>query len=80
MPIKVGMIACAGLALTALGLAAALNAGFLGILVLYIAMSLAYSLKLKRMRWIDITTLAALYTLRVIAGAAAGRSMSRSTC
>ncbi|TKD15524.1 UbiA family prenyltransferase [Rhodobacter capsulatus] len=72
VPIRVGMIASAGLALTALGLAAALNAGFLGILALYMAMSLAYSLKLKRMRWIDITTLAALYTLRVVAGAAAG--------
>ena len=72
VPIKVGMIACAALMLTALGLAAALNAAFLGILVLYMGLSLAYSLKLKRMRWIDITTLATLYTLRVVAGAAAG--------
>ncbi len=72
VPIRVGMIACAGLVLAALALAAALNAGFLGILLLYMAMSLAYSLRLKRMRWVDITTLAALYTLRVVAGAAAG--------
>lgn len=72
VPIKVGMIACTALMLTALGLAAALNAAFLGILVLYMGLSLAYSLKLKRMRWIDITTLATLYTLRVVAGAAAG--------
>jgi 4-hydroxybenzoate polyprenyltransferase len=34
--------------------------------------SLAYSLKLKRMRWVDVATLAALYTIRVVAGAAAG--------
>jgi 4-hydroxybenzoate polyprenyltransferase len=37
------------------------------------ALSLAYSLRLKRLRWIDIFTLAALYTLRVVAGAAASR-------
>ena len=73
VPIKVGMIACAGLALAALGIAAALNAAFFGIVVLYMAMSLAYSLKLKRMRWVDITTLATLYTIRVVAGATAGQ-------
>ncbi len=32
-----------------------------------------YSLRLKRMRWVDIATLAALYTLRVVAGAAAAQ-------
>ena len=36
-------------------------------------LSLAYSLRLKRMRWVDIVTLATLYTLRVIGGAAAGQ-------
>ncbi|WP_444454336.1 UbiA family prenyltransferase [Rhodobacter capsulatus] len=71
VPIKVGMIAFLGLAAAALGIAAALNASFFGIIVLYMITSLAYSLKLKRMRWVDITTLAALYTIRVIAGAAA---------
>jgi 4-hydroxybenzoate polyprenyltransferase len=35
---------------------------------LYMALSLAYSLRLKRLRWIDIATLAGLYTLRVVAG------------
>ncbi|PYF11174.1 4-hydroxybenzoate polyprenyltransferase [Rhodobacter viridis] len=72
VPIKVGMIAFLGLAAAALGIAAALNASFFGIIVLYMITSLAYSLKLKRMRWVDITTLAALYTIRVVAGAAAG--------
>ena len=56
----------------ALGIAAALNAAFFGIVALYMLTSLAYSLKLKRMRWVDIATLAALYTIRVVAGAAAG--------
>ncbi|WP_444464055.1 UbiA family prenyltransferase [Rhodobacter capsulatus] len=73
VPIQVGMIAGAGLGVAALGIAAALNAVFFGIVVLYMATSLAYSLRLKRMRWVDITTLAALYTIRVIAGAAAAR-------
>ena len=73
VPIKVGMVTFVGLALTALGIAAALNAAFLGIVALYMLTSLAYSLKLKRMRWVDITTLAALYTIRVVAGAAAGQ-------
>lgn len=72
VPIKVGMIAFFGLAALALGIGAALNAGFFGIVLLYMLTSLAYSLKLKRMRWVDIATLAALYTIRVVAGAAAG--------
>lgn len=73
VPIGVGMATFVALALLALGIAAALNAGFLGIVVLYMVLSLAYSLRLKRMRWVDIATLAALYTIRVVAGAAAGQ-------
>lgn len=73
VPIPIGMAASAGLGVLALGIAAAINLGFLGVVVLYMVTSLAYSLKLKRMRWIDISTLAALYTIRVIAGAAAAR-------
>jgi 4-hydroxybenzoate polyprenyltransferase len=65
------MAVFAVLASAALLIAVTLNAAFLGVVLLYMAMSLAYSLKLKRMRWVDIATLAALYTIRVIAGAAA---------
>ncbi|MBY6151942.1 UbiA family prenyltransferase [Vannielia litorea] len=72
VPIGVGMIIAIALGLSSLILAAALNWAFLGIVVLYIATSLAYSLKLKRMRWVDIVVLASLYTIRVVAGAAAG--------
>jgi 4-hydroxybenzoate polyprenyltransferase len=71
VPIAAGMAAALGLGLFALAVAAALNAKFLAAIALYMALSLAYSLRLKRLRWIDVTTLAALYTLRVIAGAAA---------
>jgi 4-hydroxybenzoate polyprenyltransferase len=73
VPIAVGMAAFVILSLFALGVAAALNWQFFGMVVLYMIMSLAYSLKLKRLRWVDISTLAALYTIRVIAGAAAGQ-------
>jgi 4-hydroxybenzoate polyprenyltransferase/phosphoserine phosphatase len=45
--------------------------GFLGTLVLYVALTTAYSLRLKQSAIVDILTLAGLYTLRVIAGAAA---------
>ncbi|PTX56889.1 4-hydroxybenzoate polyprenyltransferase [Litoreibacter ponti] len=72
LPLSVGMLAVGLLAAIAIGVAAALNAAFLGVVLLYMVLSLAYSLKLKRMRWVDIATLAALYTLRVVAGAAAG--------
>jgi 4-hydroxybenzoate polyprenyltransferase/phosphoserine phosphatase len=73
VPIAVGMVAFTLLALFALGVAATLNWQFFGVVVLYMITSLAYSLKLKRLRWVDISTLAALYTIRVIAGAAAGQ-------
>ncbi|SLN50607.1 UbiA family prenyltransferase [Roseisalinus antarcticus] len=71
VPIGVGMAATLLLGALALGAGAALGPAFLGVVALYMTLSLAYSLKLKRMRWIDIATLAALYTLRVVAGAAA---------
>jgi 4-hydroxybenzoate polyprenyltransferase len=73
VPIKIGQRTCIGLGLFALLLAAALNPIFLGVVAIYMLTSLAYSLKLKRMRWIDIATLAGLYTLRVVAGAAAAQ-------
>ena len=71
VPIAVGMATSILLFLFAIGIGAYLGAAFLAVLILYVVLSLAYSLKLKRMRWVDIATLAGLYTLRVIAGAAA---------
>jgi 4-hydroxybenzoate polyprenyltransferase len=73
VPIMVGMRTCFALAVIALTIAGLLNWAFFGIVVLYMILSLAYSLKLKRMRWIDIATLAGLYTIRVVAGAAAAQ-------
>ena len=71
VPIQTGMITCALLGFIALGVAAVLNWAFFAVIVVYMVVSLAYSLQLKRMRWVDVFTLAALYTIRVVAGATA---------
>ncbi|MCF6445008.1 UbiA family prenyltransferase [Nereida sp. MMG025] len=71
VPIKIGMMLCLLLGVIALGLGALLSPAFFGVIVIYMTLSLAYSLRLKRMRWIDVAVLATLYTLRVVAGAAA---------
>ena len=73
VPIPVGMLACAALGVAALGLGAYLSWEMFGVVVFYMVLSLAYSLRLKRLRWIDIAVLASLYTLRVVAGAAASQ-------
>ncbi|AOV16214.1 hypothetical protein BJI67_03230 [Acidihalobacter aeolianus] len=44
---------------------------FVGVLAVYFGLTLAYSFRLKRAAMVDVITLAALYTLRIIAGAAA---------
>jgi 4-hydroxybenzoate polyprenyltransferase len=49
--------------------------GFLGWLVLYLVATLAYSLALKRVVILDVVVLSALYTLRILAGAAATRTV-----
>lgn len=52
-------------------LATPLPAAFLAVLFVYYGITLLYSLVLKRKIVVDVLTLAGLYTLRVIAGAAA---------
>ncbi len=75
--IKSGMFTSAGLGLFALGASALHSWQLAAIIALYMALSLSYSLGLKRLRWVDISILAALYTLRVVAGSvAAGVAMS----
>lgn len=44
---------------------------FVGVLVVYYVVTLAYSFGLKRVVMIDVLTLAGLYTVRIVAGAAA---------
>jgi 4-hydroxybenzoate polyprenyltransferase len=58
----------------AIAIAAAISWRFLGVLVLYFALTIAYSLVLKRKLLVDVITLAILYTIRVVAGAVAIRA------
>lgn len=71
VPIKHGMILYVVLTAITLGISAQLGVEFVSVVVLYMFISLAYSMRLKRMRWVDVVILATLYTLRVVAGAAA---------
>lgn len=71
LPIRAGMALVPVLLGAGLGLALALGPAFLGVLALYYALTVAYSLSLKRKALVDVATLASLYALRVVAGAAA---------
>jgi 4-hydroxybenzoate polyprenyltransferase len=67
-----GLRMAAGLVLGALAVSLAFTpALFLAVLGLYYAVTFAYSFWLKRKLVIDVITLAGLYTIRIIAGAAA---------
>jgi len=57
----------------AIAIAAAISRRFLEVLALYLALTVVYSLILKRKLLIDVVTLAVLYTIRVVAGAVAIR-------
>ncbi|MBC8057610.1 MAG: UbiA family prenyltransferase, partial [Rhizobiales bacterium] len=59
------------LLIAALALSLTLPPAFLLVLSLYFAMTLAYSLRLKRQVIVDVLLLAALYTTRIVAGAVA---------
>ncbi len=72
VPIKIGMATSLGLGLLGLGLGAFLGGWMVVVLLVYLASTLSYSMHLKRVRWVDVTMLASLYTLRVVAGAVAG--------
>ncbi|MNZ30267.1 Decaprenyl-phosphate phosphoribosyltransferase [compost metagenome] len=72
LSIKSGLIAFPVLLIAALaGAALLLPWQFAGVLVSYYVLTLAYSLWLKRLMTIDVIVLAMLYTIRIIAGAAA---------
>jgi len=71
VPIKTGVILAPLFAIASLVLGLAVGAAFTAWLVVYFLLTCAYSLWLKRLALIDCLTLAVLYTLRIIAGAAA---------
>lgn len=61
----------AAFALVSLGLALTLPLGFLVAWIVYLVLTTSYSFLLKRIVILDVVILAALYTVRVVAGAAA---------
>ena len=72
LSIPTGMFVSVGLLLAGFGIAASLvNWLFAGVLAVYLVMTMAYSLLLKRKLLVDILVLAGLYTLRIVAGSAA---------
>lgn len=71
LPLSQGIIASLLLLLAALALASYSQPGFLLYLSGYYLLTLAYSINLKRKPLVDVMTLAALYTLRILAGGAA---------
>jgi len=71
VPIAVGAVIAPIFAIASLLLGLMVGAAFTAWLVIYFVLTNAYTLQLKRYALIDCLTLAALYTLRIIAGAAA---------
>lgn len=71
VPLVVGIVTAAVLALLGFGLALVLPRPFVIVAAIYFALTIAYSLWLKAYALADVVTLAGLYTLRVIAGIAA---------
>src|SRR5690606_33452018 len=77
-PLASGQIALSTAMATAallmcLSIAMALYLGrpFVAMLAVYVCLTLAYSLKLKQYMLLDVIALAALYTIRILAGGAA---------
>lgn len=64
-------IACLGLLGLGFGAGIAVSAAFAGVLLLYLLMTMSYSIALKRYVLLDVLTLAALYTVRIVAGSVA---------
>jgi 4-hydroxybenzoate polyprenyltransferase/phosphoserine phosphatase len=71
LSIPFGLAAAGILLVVGIGAGLLVSWPFMGVLAGYIVITTAYSLALKRMLLIDVLTLAGLYTVRVIAGAAA---------
>jgi 4-hydroxybenzoate polyprenyltransferase/phosphoserine phosphatase len=71
LSIPFGLVSIGVLLVVGIGAGLLVSWPFVGVLAGYIVITTAYSLALKRMLLIDVLTLAGLYTVRVIAGAAA---------
>ncbi len=68
---KTGVLLSAGLLLLSFAVAMVLPGKFFAYLLVYLVTTLSYSLYLKRVVLVDVVLLSGLYTLRLLAGAAA---------
>ena len=71
LPLQQGLLAAPVLTLAGLALSLACSPRFTLVLATYYVLTLAYSLRLKRIVMVDVVLLAGLYTVRIIGGAAA---------
>lgn len=71
LPLPLGAVLMVTLLCAAIGLAARLPLAFSAILATYYALTLSYSFKLKGQVVVDVMLLSMLYTIRILAGAAA---------
>lgn len=71
LPIVLGAVLSPLLVVASLALGLMVSSDFLAVLILYFLLTTVYSLVLKRIVLVDCLTLAMLFTLRIIAGAAA---------
>ncbi|MDA9634163.1 UbiA family prenyltransferase [Pseudomonadota bacterium] len=71
LPITIGVAIAPLLIGASIALGAMVGKEFLVVLMIYLILTASYSLVLKRMVLVDCLTLATLYTIRIIAGAAA---------
>jgi 4-hydroxybenzoate polyprenyltransferase len=73
VPVWQGVLLAPILLVVSLFAAAQVGSAFLAWLLAYFAVTCLYSIKLKQLVLVDCLTLAMLYTLRIVAGAAAAR-------
>jgi 4-hydroxybenzoate polyprenyltransferase len=71
LPIPLALVACVAFAVAGLALAWQLGVPSFSAMATYFGLTLAYSMRLKAAMIADVLTLACLYTIRIIAGAAA---------
>ena len=70
VPLTFGFVAVPVLLVAAFAVGALVNTDFLAVLAGYLLLTIAYSFSLKRKMAVDVLTLAALYTIRIVAGTA----------
>lgn len=68
LPLQVGLFGAPLVLLAGLGIALSLSPSFAGVAALYVALSTAYSWRIKQIALLDVFFLAGLYTLRLVAG------------